>query len=208
MHEPGKETGIQVIRPNPGGTVLSYYSGIVTDQYTGGNHCLKLRQWGAHVAYLDGARRIPSAELHSTPMQLVNHKCEENSNCLARVVDFDDDPGGLGLLVLEAKHDLSAGVFLSFDYRGDFFHRHVPGSVTPPGYKRVRCSCGMNAVIPMTLSALKRPLISCFYPPDPLLTMRLVARQIGLGGELPMLLFLAQSVQALWEGQTRGQTGF
>jgi hypothetical protein len=29
--------------------------------------------------------------------------------------------------------------------------------------------------------------------------MRLVARQIGLGGELPMLLFLAQSVQALWE---------
>ena len=56
LHEPGKGTGLQVIRPIPGGTVLSYYSGIVTDQYTGGNHCLKLRQWGAHVAYLDGAR--------------------------------------------------------------------------------------------------------------------------------------------------------
>jgi hypothetical protein len=37
--------------------------------------------------------------------------------------------------VLEAKNDLAAGEFLSFDYRGDFFHRHVPGSVTPPGCK-------------------------------------------------------------------------
>ena len=137
LHEPDKGTGIQVTRPIPGGTVLNYYSGIVTDQHTGGNHCLKLRQWGTHVAYLDGARRIPSAELHATPMQLVNHKCEENSNCSARVIDFDDDPGGLGLLVLEAKNDLAAGEFLSFDYRGDFFHRHVPGSVTPPGCKRV-----------------------------------------------------------------------
>ena len=162
LHEPGKGTGLQVIRPIPGGTVLSYYSGIVTDQYTGGNHCLKLRQWGAHVAYLDGARRIPSAELHSTPMQLVNHKCEENSNCSARVVDFDDDPGGLGLLVLEAKHDLAAGVFLSFDYRGDFFHRHVPGSVTPPGYKRVRCSCGKNAVCPNDLERFEKAVDQLF----------------------------------------------
>jgi hypothetical protein len=53
--------------------------------------------------------------------------------------------------VLEAKHDLAAGEFLSFDYRGDFFHRHVPGSVTPPGYNRVRCTCGSNAVCPNDL---------------------------------------------------------
>jgi hypothetical protein len=39
--------------------------------------------------------------------------------------------------VLEAKHDLAAGEFLSFDYRGDFFHRHVPGLVTPQGYNSI-----------------------------------------------------------------------
>jgi hypothetical protein len=51
--------------------------------------------------------------------------------------------------------------------------------------------------VPMTLNALRMLLVSCFYPPDPLLNMRLVARQIGLGRpELPLLLFLARSVQA------------
>ncbi len=52
---------------------------------------------------------------------------------------------------LSAKNDLAAGEFLSFDYCGDFFHRHVPGSVTPPGCKRVQCTCGKNAVCPNDL---------------------------------------------------------
>jgi hypothetical protein len=49
----------------------------------------------------------------------------------------------------------------------------------------------------MTLSALKMQLVSCFYPPGPLLTMRLVERQIDLGEpDHPLLLSLVQSVQA------------
>ena len=51
--------------------------------------------------------------------------------------------------------------------------------------------------VPMTLSALKMQLVSCFYPPGPLLTMRLVERQIDLGEpDHPLLLSLVQSVQA------------
>ena len=147
-HEPGKGMGIETTCSLPGGTVVNYYSGIISDQRNGGNHCLELCQWGTHVVYLDGAKRIPSEKLHVAPMQQVNHKCEENSNCSARVLNFDDDPGGLGLLVLETKFDLAAGVFLSFDYHGDFFLRHIPGNVTPPGYKRIRCACGPNEACP------------------------------------------------------------
>jgi hypothetical protein len=148
--------GIQTIRPVPSGTPLCYYSGTILDHYNGGNHCLELCKWGPHVIYVDGLQRVPSAEIHVAPMQQVNHKCEVNSNCEARAISFNDDVGGLGLLVLVSKQDLAAGEFLSFAYLGDFFQRYTPGNVTPPGYKRIRCACGSGGICPNDLERFEK----------------------------------------------------
>ena len=74
-------------------------------------------------------------------MQMVNHKCEENSNCYVAHIMFRDDGTGLGILVLKAKRDITiedlqkGAVFLSFAYRGTFFRPAVPWELIQKGFQ-------------------------------------------------------------------------
>ncbi len=142
--EAGKGLGVRLVRPVLGGQTLSlcYYSGIISNNDNGGNHCLELGPWHGHTVYLDGAYRVPSTDQHSTSMQMVNHKCHDYCNSAANWKEFEDDAGGLGLLELMVTGPMAAGAFLSFDYirrGGNFFRCGLHGIETPKGFRRI-CS--------------------------------------------------------------------
>ena len=98
-------------------------------------------------------------------MQMVNHKCEENSNCYVVHIMFRDDGTGLGILVLKAKRDITledlqqGPVFLSFAYRGTFFRPAVPGEPIPKGFELICCGCGSNGICPRNLVRFERAVV-------------------------------------------------
>ena len=67
-------------------------------------------------------------------MQMVNHKCEENSNCYVEHIMFRDDGTGLGILVLKKKRDITledlqnGPVFLHLPTEVPSFDWHFQGS--------------------------------------------------------------------------------
>jgi hypothetical protein len=126
-------------------------------------------------------------------MQLVNHKCEDNSNCSARVIDLTTTRGGLDssswrLSVILRLESSCPSITVETSFIGMFRVLSPPRGII---VFDVRVVIMQSA--PITLSALKIPLASCFYPQDPLTTMRLVARRIGPGRpDLPLLIVLAR----------------
>jgi hypothetical protein len=159
--EQGKGMGIRLITPVLDGQrmVLCYYSGVISANDNGGNHCLQLGSWFGNTVFLDGAQCVPSREQHNAPLQIVNHRCHEHSNSEVHWKEFEDDAGGLGLLELHVKGPLAVGTFLSFDYvrnGGNFFRPGLAGTKTPSGYQRIRCNCGPAGVCPNGLQRFER----------------------------------------------------
>ena len=172
--EPGKGRGVQVVAPITQGTRLCYYSGMILDHDSRSNHCLELleeeiseyRKGQPHkyTVYLDGDAGITAQSQGVASMQMVNHKCEENSNCSAVHVMFHDDGTGLGMLALDLKEDITledlqnGPVFLSFDYGGTFFRPEVEGELTPEDHIRVCCGCGDKGVCPRKMIRFERDI--------------------------------------------------
>ena len=170
--EPGKGQGVQVLAPIMAGTELCYYSGLILDSDSGSNYCLALLDEeiserrkdrpNRYTIYLDGDAGTTAHSQGVASMQMVNHKCEENSNCYVEHIMFCDDGTGLGILVLKAKRDITleelkkGPVFLSFAYRGTFFRPAIPGELTPSGYRRICCGCGNKGVCPRNLVRFER----------------------------------------------------
>jgi len=159
--EQGKGMGIRLITPVLDGQrlVLCYYSGVISANDNGGNHCLQLGSWFGNTVFLDGAQCVPSREQHNAPLQIVNHRCHEHSNSEVHWKEFEDDAGGLGLLELHVKGPLAVGTFLSFDYvrnGGNFFRPGLAGTKTPSGHQRIHCNCGPEGGCPNGLQRFER----------------------------------------------------
>ena len=99
--EPGKGQGVQVLAPIMAGTELCYYSGLILDSDSGSNNCLALLDEeiserrkdrpNRYTIYLDGDAGTTAHSQGVASMQMVNHKCEENSNCYVEHIMFCDD---------------------------------------------------------------------------------------------------------------------
>ena len=135
--------GVQVLAPIMAGTELCYYLGLTLDCDSWSNYCLALldeeisERWkdqpNRNIIYPNGDAGTTAHSQGVASMQMVNQKCEENSNCYVAHIMFCYDGTGLGILVLKAKLDITreelqkGPVFLSFAYRGTFFRPAIPG---------------------------------------------------------------------------------
>ena len=118
MEYEGQGNGYRAERLIPAGTDLAVYSGIIKtfDPRRSYNHEMLLGNVGLNFRgqlVVDGNPSRFPLQKYNGMLQLVNHACSPNNNC---IVEWTDSTSGLGMFILRSHRDIHPGEQLTFQY--------------------------------------------------------------------------------------------